>query len=113
MPQPLYSGSPTYVQRLLARETAYDRTQCRLQYDQRVQSLNNEQRPIRSAIDTSQPLTVFIDGPAGAGKTFFYNLILAHTRSEGHFALAVAPSYVLLPYSWKADELLTHGFDYL
>ena len=36
MPQPLYSGSPTYVQRLLARETAYNRTQCRLQYDRRV-----------------------------------------------------------------------------
>jgi len=34
----------------------------------------------------------FIDGPGGTGKTFVYNTLLAHVRSKGNIALAVASS---------------------
>ena len=51
--------------------------------------------------NTEQTL-FFVDGPAGTGKTFLYNAILAKIRSEGKIALAVASSGI-------ADELLEGG----
>src|ERR1044071_8403523 len=36
--------------------------------------------------------TVILDGPAGTGKTFLYNTLLAYIRSHGDIALAVASS---------------------
>jgi hypothetical protein len=40
--------------------------------------------------DTNQPLFMFIDAVAGAGKTKFLNHVLAHVRSQGRVALPVA-----------------------
>ena len=51
--------------------------------------------------NTEQTL-FFVDGPAGTGKTFLYNAILAKIRSEGKIALAVASSGI-------AAELLEGG----
>lgn len=34
----------------------------------------------------------FVDGPGGTGKTFVYSIMLAHVRSQGQIALAVASS---------------------
>ena len=36
----------------------------------------------------------YIDGPAGTGKTYLYNCILAEVRSRGQSAIAVASSGV-------------------
>ena len=36
----------------------------------------------------------FLDGPAGTGKTYIYNLLLAEIRSRGKYAIAVASSGV-------------------
>lgn len=91
MPQPVNINGLTYGQRLLAQESLYDRAQCRADYERRLQSLNVEQRAvwdaIKPAIDNALPLCAFIDGRAGTGKTFLYNLILAYTRSEDHILL--------------------------
>jgi hypothetical protein len=36
--------------------------------------------------------TFFVNSPGGCGKTFLFNLLLAHERGKGHVALAVASS---------------------
>ena len=44
------------------------------------------------AIENCYNKVFFIDGPAGTGKTFVYNTLLANVRSKGNIALAVASS---------------------
>ncbi|CAG8790380.1 12505_t:CDS:1, partial [Cetraspora pellucida] len=34
----------------------------------------------------------FLDGPAGSGKTYLYNWLLAHVRASRLIALAIASS---------------------
>lgn len=99
MPTPAnYSGGLSLTERLEAQEAHYDRETCRSSYQERLFSLNVEQRAvwdsIRPCIDNNEPLCAFIDGRAGTGKTFLYNLILAYVRSQGQVALAVATSGV-------------------
>ena len=57
---------------------------------------NDDQRialdTITSVIDNDSGQLFFVDGPGGTGKTFIENLLLAHVRSQGHVALAVASS---------------------
>jgi len=56
--------------------------------------LNNEQREafdyIQQCIDNNEPCFVHIGSPAGSGKTFLGNLILAYVRRNQHFAIATA-----------------------
>ena len=44
------------------------------------------------AADNSHALAIFVDAPGGTGKTFCFNTILAHVRSQGGIALATASS---------------------
>eukprot|EP00959_Pyramimonas_sp_CCMP1952_P226525 4736585-Pyramimonas_sp.AAC.1 len=71
-------------------------------------SLNGDQQPIfdfvQAKVDgTASPETanvVYIDGPAGTGKTHVYRKILHYVRMTGRIALAVAMSGIaalLLP----------------
>jgi hypothetical protein len=53
----------------------------RLIYDKVIQAVNNNKHDC-----------FFVDGPAGTGKTFLYNTLLAKIRSHGDVAIAVASS---------------------
>ena len=46
------------------------------------------------AIDNDEQMFIFIDAPAGCGKTYCEEAILAYVRSKGHVALAVASTGV-------------------
>ena len=61
-------------------------------------NLNMEQclafATINAAFHRGNGGVFFLDGPAGTGKTFIYNLLLDEIRSRGKFAIAVASSGV-------------------
>jgi len=80
---------------LIVEEYSHERvSQARLA--EMENSLNHDQRhayeQIMGAYLERRPQVFFIDGPAGTGKTYFYELILAKVRLNGHVALAVASS---------------------
>jgi hypothetical protein len=86
--------------RLIAAERAppEDRPR-RAQQAQDMRSTMNEDQgqlydDVVAALETNTSLTVFVDAPGGAGKTFVGNALLAHVRSKGHIALPVAISGV-------------------
>ncbi|XP_078280432.1 uncharacterized protein LOC144607444 [Rhinoraja longicauda] len=58
--------------------------------------LNAEQRVVYDhvcgCLDRNVPSMIFIDSPAGTGKTFLTNLILSKVRGKGDVAFAVASS---------------------
>ena len=62
------------------------------------QNLNMDQcnafAAIMAAFHRGNGGVFFLDGPAGTGKTYIYNLILAEVRSRGKSAIAVASSGV-------------------
>ena len=47
-------------------------------------------KAVTGVYESRVPKIFFLDGPGGTGKTFVENLILAHVRSKGDIALAVA-----------------------
>ena len=62
--------------------------------------LNSEQADVADAVVrcinnseiSSGPSVFYVDGPAGAGKTFLYTWLLRHVRASGGIALVVAMS---------------------
>ncbi|MEM9161849.1 MAG: hypothetical protein AAGC54_02115, partial [Cyanobacteria bacterium P01_F01_bin.4] len=55
---------------------------------------------IASHVDQAKPAVFFVDAPAGTGKTFLVQTLLAHVRAQRRIALAVASSGIaatLLP----------------
>lgn len=58
--------------------------------------LTDEQKRIfdyvMDKVKNQQPALIFIDGPAGSGKTFLYRAILANVLSQGLAAIATASS---------------------
>ena len=61
-----------------------------------VSKMNYDQKDVFDkvvdAVENDISKVFVIDGPGGTGKTFVYNTLLAHIRSKGHIALAVASS---------------------
>jgi hypothetical protein len=52
---------------------------------------SNARRQQRSAQQRrDKPRCFFLNGPAGTGKTFVYDMLLAYVRGQGHIALATA-----------------------
>ena len=47
---------------------------------------------VTDCIDNDEGCFIFVDAPGGTGKTYTFNGLLAHTRSTGRIALAVASS---------------------
>ena len=63
-------------------------------FNEKYPLLNDEQREafdyIQQCIDNNEPCFVHIDSPAGSGKTFLGNLILAYIRKHQRFAIGTA-----------------------
>ena len=62
--------------------------------DRMYEQLSEAQRavvdPILQAVETRQPLVVFVKACGGTGKTFCFNTVLNRVRSNGKIALAMA-----------------------
>uniref|UniRef100_K3Y356 ATP-dependent DNA helicase n=1 Tax=Setaria italica TaxID=4555 RepID=K3Y356_SETIT len=90
--------------RLLAEELAYNSAEVLLVHDNLVNQLNSEHKHIYDLVIQSvyekASQCFFVYGYGGTGKTFLWNAIISHLRSEKHIILAVASSGVaalLLP----------------
>jgi ATP-dependent DNA helicase PIF1 len=56
---------------------------------------------IKNLINQNKRGVLFVDGPAGSGKTYLYDCLLAYVRANNRIALAVASSGIA--------SLLLHG----
>ena len=96
--------------RTLARERAYDRPLQASVLAAKTATMNAEQNSafdaVRASLDavlagqTPADTCFFLNGPAGTGKTFVYEALLASERQHGRIALATAASGIaalLLP----------------
>ena len=94
--QNIYSNfSNDNLDQLIYEERSYNTLHLTEQVRQNVPLLNKEQRSIYDEIIqaiNNECGCFFIDGPAGTGKTFLYNILLANVRSHGNIAIAVASS---------------------
>lgn len=91
---------------LIGRELAYNPWDEAIQEAEKLAQLNTDQRScfqtIPRAVDsnyTENPY-FFIQGPAGTGKTFLYNILCHHYRAKEKIVLCVASSGItslLLP----------------
>ena len=111
--------------RMMIRETTYDREELAAVIETRQGSLTAEQsvamETVLASVHAEQGKFIFLDAPGnkycyvilgivctilvfkgGTGKTFLINLLLAKVRLEGHIALATASSGI-------AATLLTGG----
>lgn len=83
-------------------EQQYNRSDCKLDYENRYTKMNEKQKQVFNAISDSlygNPINAsyntncfFIDAPGGTGKTFVLNALLSLVRSHGDIALACASS---------------------
>ena len=97
------AAAEEHESRVLAQERAYDRAMQRDIVSTKTQQMNAEQRSafdaVRKALDDVAegraprgPSCFFLNGPAGTGKTFVYDALLASVRQHGRIALAMAAS---------------------
>ena len=76
-------------------KSSYDTFNLAEEVYQNVSLLNKEQHLIYNEVIqavNNKSGCFFVDGPAGTGKTFLYNTLLAKIRSHGDIAIAVASS---------------------
>ena len=80
----------------LREEGAFDAAEMRRVYQKRVVSMNQEQRAfVEDAyvdVRAGRQSGVFLEAPAGTGKIFSLNTLLAGVRGDGKIAVAVATS---------------------
>ncbi|KAI0311183.1 PIF1-like helicase-domain-containing protein, partial [Amylostereum chailletii] len=88
----------------LAEQLNYDQGHEREEVDRRIPQLNSKQREayeqILSSFTRRDGRLFFLHGPGGTGKTFVYQTLCHHVRSEGQIVLCVASSGIaalLLP----------------
>ncbi|CAN1326876.1 ATP-dependent DNA helicase PIF1 [Linum perenne] len=89
---------------LISQELQYDTTNEGMLYDTYKSSLNTCQiivhDAILAALSSIEGKLFFLYGHGGTGKTYLYNCLLSHVRSQGKIALVVASSGIaatLLP----------------
>ena len=97
---------------MIGEEMRYDMGQEQVLFDSMWEKLNEEQvacfNAIVAAVESHEQNTqqqepsgaFFLHGPAGTGKTFLYNCLCSHFRSQGKIVLCVASSGIaaqLLP----------------
>jgi len=95
--QEIYSYLPNNnSNQLINEERSYNTSQLAEQVHQNIPLLNQEQHQIydkvMQAVNNNEGSCFFIDGPAGTGKTFLYNTLLAKIRLHSDIAIAVASS---------------------
>lgn len=71
---------------------------CQKAYDETLPSLNQEQRSfvdkLHQKLNSGTGALLFLNGPAGRGKTYVCNLFLNYVRAQGQVALACASSAI-------------------
>ncbi|GAU87227.1 hypothetical protein RvY_00110 [Ramazzottius varieornatus] len=76
----------------------YNKQECTQNFEERSQTLNDEQREfvlsIQRKLDDEQGGLIFLNRPAGRGKTYASNCLLNYVRGEGQTALAWASSAI-------------------
>ncbi|XP_019150542.1 PREDICTED: uncharacterized protein LOC109147334 [Ipomoea nil] len=104
MPIPDYGASRLTSNRLIYEELSYDREAQRLENEQLVSQLTDEQQHIYNAImadvDAKAGGLFFVYGYGGTGKTFLWRALSSCIRSRGKIVLNVASSGIaslLLP----------------
>ncbi|KAH0603160.1 uncharacterized protein H6S33_008164 [Morchella sextelata] len=104
LPPYIHNWHRTAGNEMIAAELRYNQqTELELR-NERIAKLNDEQlqcyNTIVRSVDNPATAQFFLQGPAGTGKTFLYNTICNHFRSEGKIVLCVASSGIaaqLLP----------------
>ncbi|KAH0609829.1 uncharacterized protein H6S33_012375 [Morchella sextelata] len=95
---PLYivDWNRTVGNEMIASELRYDMVAEAASLQLRITQLNSDQlecfNTITHSIEEAASALFFIQGPAGTGKTFLYNVICNHFRSQGKIVLCVASS---------------------
>jgi len=81
---------------LIVEQTDYDLLEQADLAEEHIANLNPDQHSafnrITSAITNSTGETFFLQGPGGTGKTYLYNTLCYHLRSQGKIVLCVASS---------------------
>jgi hypothetical protein len=96
MPIPLRPSGPEHMSEFRRAEVTYDRDALQEAADRDLRRCTEEQRTIVDecmrflAQPAATKKMMFIDSPAGGGKTFLMNLILGMLRGRGDIALACA-----------------------
>jgi hypothetical protein len=96
MPVPHRPVGPVAMSEYMRAEVCYDREKLNATAEVELAKCTEEQRHIVNAcmgfVDakTADVKLMFIDSPAGGGKTFLLNLLLSLVRGRGEIALAMA-----------------------
>ncbi|XP_074327785.1 uncharacterized protein LOC141665699 [Apium graveolens] len=104
MPFPDERFFHTFVNRLIAEETSYNREELRLNHDKAHKNLNSRQLDVYNAVvdnvNKNKGGMFFVYGSGGCGKMFLWQTLCSRFRSEGKIVLPVAGSGIaatLLP----------------
>lgn len=91
---------------LVEKELAYNHPHLETFVSSNYPLLNDDQKRVfnfvNAKLDANEPAFIFVQAAGGTGKSHLLNLILAHVRSKGDIALAVASSGI-------AGTVLTGG----
>ncbi|KAG0560756.1 hypothetical protein KC19_9G010700 [Ceratodon purpureus] len=105
MPIPTLNWSHHRGNRFINEQLQWNREDLELYVQEHEPQLNGEQRycydAILSSIEDQSGVVFFVNGPAGTGKTFLYNIVTANVRSRGKIVICVASSGIA--------ALLLHG----
>ncbi|KAG0574270.1 hypothetical protein KC19_VG249600 [Ceratodon purpureus] len=98
MPIPTLNWSHHCGNRFINEQLQWNREDLELYIQEHEPQLNEEQRycydAILSSIEDRSGVVFFVNGPAGTGKTFLYNIVIANVRSRGKIVLCVASSRI-------------------
>ncbi|XP_074362458.1 uncharacterized protein LOC141702730 [Apium graveolens] len=104
MPFPDERFFHTFVNRLIAEETSYNKEELRLNHDKAHKNLNSRQLDVYNAVvdnvNKNKGGMFFVYGSGGCGKMFLWQTLCSRFRSEGKIVLPVAGSGIaatLLP----------------
>ena len=96
MPQVEQEWADAVQNTLIARERDYDLHQEAQLAEERLALLNQDQRSAFDLIDQAVQMrsgqSFFLHGAGGTGKTFVYNTLCHHLRSQGKVVVCVASS---------------------
>ncbi|KAG0618503.1 hypothetical protein M758_4G069300 [Ceratodon purpureus] len=96
MPIPTLNWSHHRGNRFINEQLQWNREDLELYVQEHEPQLNEDQRycydAILSSIEDQSGVVFFVNGPAGRGKKFLYNIVTANVRSKGKIVICVASS---------------------